>query len=194
MIQPNAAFTQAVQAAVERVEAGTDAELVVVAASRSGSYRDLAAALAGLCCLGALLGAAASPWIFSPVILAIELALLALALSWLFDRSPWLLRPLSSAARRKAQVDDAANAAFYAEGIHTTPERAGVLVYLSAMEGEVRVLADTGLLAPQVDWDAGSTAGFVASLERLGAALAELRPAGPGTNPNHLGNAPRVRP
>lgn len=194
MIQPNAEFTEAVQAAVHRVETGTNAELVVVAASRSGGYRDVAAGLSGLCCLAALLGAAASPWVFSPFILAIELAMLALVLTFIFDRSPWLLRPLLSAARRKAQVDEAAAAAFYTEAVYTTPERAGVLVYLSALEGEVRVLADTGLLAPQVDWDARSAAGFVASLERLGAALAELRPAGPGENPNHLANTPRIRP
>lgn len=194
MIQPNAEFTQAVEAAIARIEAQTDAELVVVAASRSGGYRDIAAGLAMALTLGALLVASLSPWVFSPFILPIELAVLAAALTWLIDRSPALLRTFTSSARRAAQVDAAAAAAFYAERVHTTPGRTGALLYLSALEGEARVLTDTGLTPPALAWDLRSTAGVLAGLDALGAELARQAPPRADANPDHLGNAPRVRP
>lgn len=194
MLTPNAALASELEAAVRRLEARTHAELVVVLAGRSGQYRDLALLAGGLVGLVGLLAASASPLVFSPVLLPLELAVVALLVAWLVDRSPTLLRWLAPKARQSQQVDEAAAAAFYTEGAHATEDRRGVLVYISALEGQLRVLADSGVPRPTTPTELDSAAALMEALDALGGALAQSYPAREGDFADELPDAPRVRP
>ena len=96
---------------------------------------------------------------------------------------------------RQAQHDRAhaeAMRQFYAQGIDKTEHRTGVLIFASAAERYVEVVADAGIndkVSPDV-WDDAVHAlvsavkdgrpadGFVAAIERCGAILAEHFPPG----------------
>ena len=200
MIHTDARFADAVEAAVTRLESKTDAEMVVVATPRSGSYRDLSLACGGALGLLLLLLAVFSPVHWDPHWLPAEVVLLLLAGSWVAERQPWLLRLVGSAARRERQVADAAAAAFHQDQVHATRGRTGLLIYLSALEQRVHVIPDHGLDAriPRADWntiswDSTTLEGFLASLDAAGAVLAEHIPPIEGDNPDELPNAPRIR-
>ncbi|MCB9791684.1 MAG: hypothetical protein H6741_03065 [Alphaproteobacteria bacterium] len=201
MIHVDARFEEAVETTVTRIETLTDAELVVVAAERSGAYRDLALILGGALALAGLCVALFSPWHVAPTWLPLELLALSAGGAWAANRSPRALRLLSREARRHAQVDEAAAAAFVQEQVHGTRRRTGLLVYISALEGEVRVLPDHGLegLVPpaawnRVRWDISELDRFLEGLEAIGAVLADGLQAQGDDNPDELPNAPRIRP
>jgi len=193
-------FLDAVEAAVGEAEHHTDAEIVVVAAGRSGSYRDVAIS-AGAAAAGAvLLVGLFSPWHVSEGWLVAETALMLAAVSWVTHRWPRALRLLTSAARRHKQVAEAASATFHDEQVHATRGRTGLLIYISALEDDVAVLSDHGLDAkvPQakwndLTWDARKLDGFLEGLSAAGAVLAEHLPAKAGDNPDEIPNRPRVR-
>jgi putative membrane protein len=191
-------FRESVEQAVERLERDTDAEIVVVAASRSSSYRDIAL-FVGLF-VGALMLAVVlySPWTFGPATVPLELAVAIAFGTFVAHRWPRLLRLLIPAKRRAAEVHKAAAAAFLDEQVHGTRRRTGVLVYLAALEECAVTVADHGVEArvPPVAWgrlaiDGRTLEGFLQGLEMLGALLAEHVPA-LADNPNELPNAPRI--
>src|SRR5690349_12527033 len=139
MLHNDDAFHAATEQKVGEVESRTDAEIIVVAASRSGSYRDvaiLAGAAAAWVALGVLLF---SPFSFAPTFIPFDLLIVGGLTTWIVNRTPALLRPLVSATRRSQQVARAAAAAFHEEAVHGTRGRTGVLVYVSAFEDEVVV-------------------------------------------------------
>ncbi len=200
MIHTDARFADAVEQAVTRLERNTDAELVVVAAPQSGSYRDLAmgfgVGLAGLL----LLGAVFAPIVWDPHWLPAELVLLFFGGAWMAERMPVLLRLLSTEERRQEQVEVAAAAAFHLDQVHATRRRTGLLIYLSALERRVEVIPDHGLdaLIPRgewnaVRWDASTLEGFLASLEKAGEVLAGHVPPQDHEDEDELPNAPRIR-
>ncbi len=195
------AFSTRVEAAVRQIEASTDAEVVVVAAPHSGTYRDVVFAAASVFAFGAMNLAFFLPFSFHPVALSIELAATWAIGAWLFS-GPRVLRQLVSPARRSRQVREAAFAEFHREAVHATPRRIGVLVYVSALEQAVLVLPDVGLeaLLPGGRWaeaharfDARTVDGILAGLAAIGSLLAETLPPtheGPGLE---LADAPRIR-
>jgi len=200
MIHANAQFSDAVERAVADIEALTDAEVVVVAAERSGHYRDLAAAGATGLALVALLAMMAVPLEISPFMVVVDLIGVWLVAAWLAN-GRWAIRRLSSANRREQHVREAAAAEFHREAVHATPERTGLLIYVSALEGRVEILADLGLEGriPRGRWAQAATEfshddldHFIAGLRRVGAVLAECCPPTEGEKVD-LPNAPRVR-
>ena len=206
MLHTDARFAETIERAVHEAEAKTDAEIIVVAASRSGSYRDLAIAVGALAALAALVFLLFSPLAFSPIYIPIDLVLVLGLAAWVADRSPALLRLVATRARKDRQVEEAAAAAFHQEAVHGTRGRTGVLVYVSALEDRVEVIPDAGVAArvPQgelnkVRWGPhpdGRTPGdlgqFVEGLKQLGAVLGTRIPA-LADNPDEVTNAPRIR-
>jgi putative membrane protein len=194
----DARFAAAVESAVDRIEARTSAEVVVVAASASGSYEDVAVACGagvGVAALGFLCW---SPWPFDALWFPIDVAATGLTAWFLARRSRVHVR-LAPAARRARQVGEAAQAAFVQEHVHGTADRTGLLVYVSAAEERVELLPDQGLLGriPGHVWNdlvvrAGTVDQLLEGLERLGVVLAEHLPAS-GHNPDEIPNRPRVR-
>jgi putative membrane protein len=200
VITPDVRFTDAVEHLVGEVEARTDAEVVVVVAARSGSYRDVAWLTAGATAFLVLLFLLFSPWSFAPRWIPLDLLLVGVATGWIALRAPALPRVFTRRARRRAQVEAAARSAFVEEAVHGTRRGTGILVYLSLLEGEVCLLRDLPLdgRIPPAGWSGLDLAprdldGFLALLGAVGRVLEAHVPPLEGDNPNEIANAPRVR-
>jgi putative membrane protein len=206
MLHTDSRFAQAVEAAVTRLEASTDAEIVVVAAPRSAGSLDAAVLFgAGLAWL-ALLAMLWSPWAFHPAWIPIELALVGAFGAWAAHRRPELLRLLLTRRRLRTQVNLAADAAFHQEVVHGTRGRTGLLIYVSALEQRVALRPDLGLdaLVPAGEWNAirwgkdkdplvcHRLEDFLAGLDAVGEVLARRVPH-LEDNPNEIADAPRIR-
>ena len=202
----DARFSEAVEAAVTRLEEDTDAEIVIVAARRSGSYADLSLLVGFAIAWAFLVVVVWSPLEFSGSWLPVELPLLGFGAGWLAARTPILLRTLAGAPRRRRQVLEAARAAFLEEAVHGTRGRTGILIYLSILEDQVLLLPDAGIEAvvPGAEWNAirwgthpdarrpGDLDHFLKGLDSVGAVLAARLPS-TDDNPDEIANAPRIR-
>ncbi|HJQ99372.1 MAG TPA: hypothetical protein VJ826_13750 [Candidatus Polarisedimenticolaceae bacterium] len=196
MIRTDASFVASVERAVREAERGTSAELVVVVAARSGTYRDVAV-IAGACAATAvLLVALFARRIFPPMAVAVEVPATLALVAWLVHRLPSVLRFFISEARAKRQVERAAAWWFVEEAVHGTKARTGVLVYLSLLEQRVAVVPDLGLSAAIPDgmlrtmpWRTADD--VVKGIATLGALLCERCP-GTASDPNELPDTPRI--
>jgi putative membrane protein len=188
----------AIESAVAEAETHTAAEIVVVCARSSGSYRDLGISIGASVALLTLAFLVYSPFPLNPAMWPVEVAVVGGLATWLALRWPGLSR-LASPARRKAQVRLGAEAAFYQERVFATAERSGVLVYISWAESEAVLIPDEGLLGsvpgeawPMVAIDASTAAGVSAGITRLGQILAAHVPRAEDDT-NELSNAPVLR-
>src|SRR5579883_1089056 len=93
----------AITEAVERAEARTTAELVVVIRAQSGSYRDVCYAAGAVVSFLALLFILYSPYDISPFWIPPELVIIFALVALLVGFTP-LRRILATKARRKNQV------------------------------------------------------------------------------------------
>ncbi len=201
MIKVTPDFERAVEAAVQEAEAHTDAELVVVVAPQSGTYRDLPFALASAASLVLLALVVALPFEFHPWLAVIEIGLAWPAFAWVFSAAP-VCRTVASATRKREQVAAAAAAEFHREMVHSTPARVGVLVYLSILEQQVEVIADVGIQGriPNGEWDVAARPfaqhdpeSFAAGIASIGAVLRAHIPPVADAPRLELADAPRIR-
>ena len=200
MLHTDAQFSKAVEEAVARIEQTTSAELIVVAASRSGSYRDIALLGASVGALVAMVVLVVIPIAIHPAMLIVEVAITWALLAWILDGA-WFVRWTAPRARRLAQASEAAHAEFHREGVHATPTRTGVLIYVSALEGRIEILPDLGVQGrvPPGRWQAAcerfsdrDLPSFVQALEGLGELLAKHVPPD-AVDAVDLPNKPRIR-
>lgn len=207
MLRTGSAFSEAVESAVRGAEQGTAAELVVVVAARSGTYRDIGWGAGAVAAWIVLLVAIFIPVIVHPLALAIELPLVFAATAWIVHRTPPLLRALTSERRRTDQVDRAAAQHFLEEAVHGTRARTGLLVYLSLLEERVALIPDLALdgripaaVWSEVRWSETGDPGrprtvedVVRGIASIGRILGERIPADPG-DVNEAPDAPRILP
>jgi len=200
MIHADQRFSEAVEQAVGQLEERTDAEVVVVASERSGSYRDLAYGLGATASFATFLALLALPFPVHPLFATADLLGAFFVVSWLATGTPLLAR-LAGGARCESQVRRAASAEFHLEAVHATPRRTGLLVYVSAWERRVELIPDVGLEAvvPRAEWSKASREfahddldHFLGGLQAVGDLLAEHLPRTEGQRVD-LPNAPRVR-
>jgi putative membrane protein len=179
-----------VVAAIREAEQRTAGEIFCVIARQSSDYRLVPVAWAAAAALFAPLPLLAlTNWSASFIYLLQIIAFLLVAVAMSHSRIRFRIVP------RQAQHDLAhaeAMRQFYAQGIDKTEHRTGVLIFASAAERYVEVVADAGIndkVSPDVWHDAvhalvsavkdGRPAdGFVAAIERCGAILAEHFPPG----------------
>lgn len=113
---------------------------------------------------------------------------------------PSVIRLVTSRERMAQKVRLRAEQAFYRHGLHKTKGRTGILILVSLLERRVHVLADRGIndRVPPGTWE-GMVSGIIDGIHagratdavcdaiaRCGALLAQVSPAGPGTNPDEL--------
>jgi putative membrane protein len=179
-----------VTAAIRAAEQRTAGEIFCVIARHSSDYRLVPIAWAAATALFAplpLLALTNLSALFVYLLQIITFLLVAMILS--YSRIRFRVVP------RQAQHDRAhaeAMRQFYAQGIDKTEHRTGVLIFASAAERYVEIVADAGIndkVSPNV-WDDAVHAlvsavkdgrpadGFVAAIERCGAILAEHFPPG----------------
>jgi putative membrane protein len=153
--------SERIAAAIRQVEARTSGELVTVVAAAADRY-------AYIPLLWASILALLSPGVL--LLLGVDTSLVRayltqlltfVLLSLLFDRTPLkvLLVPKKLKHRQARRL---AREQFYANGIHLTRGRTGVLLFVSAAERYVEILADQGIhqRVEQGTWD-GIVADFV---------------------------------
>ena len=204
MIKTDREFSEAVEGAVRSAERGTSAELIVVLASRSGSYLDVALTVGAAAATLTLIVALFAPISLRPVAVAIEVPLAFVVAAWIAHRLPPLMRALIPAARAKRHVERAAAEHFLAEAVHGTTGRTGLLVYFSLLEERVAILPDLGLqgrvpiaLLRDVRWGTADPARMRTSddilrgIAALGTILRERLPAD-GDDMNESPDAPRI--
>lgn len=200
MIHANDRFSDAVAAKVGQLESTTDAEVVVVAAERSGSYRDVAQSIGTLAALVVSVVLFALPWSVHPVLVVVDMIVVWLVVTWLAEGYS-LTASLASRSRRLEQVRHAAAAEFHLEAVHATPRRTGLLVYVSAWEGQVELIPDVGLEAriPRGRWAEATSKlstqdldHFLEGLDAVGQVLTQHVPA-TGERQIDLDDAPRIR-
>jgi putative membrane protein len=145
--------------AVREAEAGTSGEVVVVITDASDDYDEVpwraALGLAGLVMLADLgyrhFATFWLSWNADVVWLGVGAAGIVgyLAASW-----PPLRRALIGRERMALRVRRAAEAAFTTERVFETRDRTGILIFLSLLEHQVRVMPDVGIAAktPETEW------------------------------------------
>jgi putative membrane protein len=188
---------------VKKIEAMTDAELVLVVRARSGSYRQADYLFGALLAFAGLLFLLFSPFYFHQYWVAIDVALLFALGVFLASRSNSLRRLLTKKDYRRQAVRTGAAAMFHEAGIANTEAEMGVLIYLSVLERRIELIADRGVLKSvnALEWNqmlfelhqAGrrpEPQTLLAAMENLGALLARCLPA-TGENPNELPDLPR---
>ena len=99
MIHADRRFSEAVEATVAELEKATDAEVVVVAAERSGSYRDLALQVGSAAAFAVFVGVLMLPWPVHPAFAIADVLVTQLVVTWLVSNAPWLAR-LAGESRR----------------------------------------------------------------------------------------------
>lgn len=191
---------------VRDVEARTSGEVAVVWTSRADDY----ALVRGLwaAAFAAVVVAEAAFWggVGAAVWLPLLTVLVTGALYWLLGLGPFV-RILVPSGVLSARVHRQAQVAFLEFGVTETAGRGGVLLFLSALEHRVEILADRGIAA-RVDpgvWQivvdelisalaAGKTMpGVERALERIGDLLEKEFPLGQ-LDRNELSDAPREFP
>jgi putative membrane protein len=152
--------------AIREIEAKSRAEIVMVVRGRSDTYDGGPVLLAAAAAFGVLAFTLFSDWEFSLLAIGTLPLLAALVVVAAARFIPSVERGLSSRARRRQAVEQAARATFVERGVGHTRERTGVLVCVSRLEREAVVVPDKGItdvIAPDA-W-----AGAVAEIHRVAA-------------------------
>jgi putative membrane protein len=139
------ATKKALTGAVQAVEAGSSAELVISVRPSSGYYlhADLLAGLAAaFAALAVLLYA---PKTFGLAWFILDPLFAAALGAFVSSRSPALRRRLTPPSVRRRQVETAARAMFVEKRIHRTTGRTGILLYISLLERDAAVVVDLGV-------------------------------------------------
>jgi putative membrane protein len=145
---------QRITRCVQEVEKNTSGEIVPFV--KSTSYKYPAASLRAALAVSTLVAAAATaadylfmPWgtlgLFNLWVFPSVFATCFLAVYLLTIVCPVLKRPFISRAEMTEEVEEAALTAFYRHRLAQTRDRTGILLYVSAFERQVVVLADTGI-------------------------------------------------
>jgi putative membrane protein len=196
-MEMSAADHDRITAAIGAVEERTTGEIVCVLADQSCDTGALPILLAAL-------GALALPWglvAFTalPVLTILSWQLLVFIVLALVLGLPRVRVALIPRRARRAMAFRVATEQFYTRSVSRTQDRPGILIFVSLAEHYARIVADDGIAArvPQSHWREAVDAliaevredrvadGFIAAIERCGAALAEHFPTAEGT-PNEL--------
>jgi putative membrane protein len=202
--------------AVEKAEGKTNGEIAVALIAESGQYAFwelLAALFAGAAAFALLLPFSALLqdqmgsffWRFAAWRLPAFFGIVSfglIALLYALVNVPAVDRLVIPRAVRSKTVLNRAVRYFSEGGVYDTKDRSGILIFVSYMEREVRIIADTGISA-KISGDlwaliaedlasgiggAGAEGAFVRAIEQCGELLEQYFPA-KHENPNELANA-----
>lgn len=168
-----------IEQAVAALERDTRAEIVVVCARAADDYWDVSLTWASLIALLT----PALVWLAAPTLPAIwlyDLQLVLFITVLTLTRVPAVARVLVPTATQRNYCAQMARAQFFAQGLHHTSGRTGILLFVAEQEHYVEVLADTGIAArvAAADWTQlvanltaalrtdNVTQGFVAAIEQ----------------------------
>jgi putative membrane protein len=184
----DAAARAAFAHAIEAIEAASGAEVVVAVRRRSAGYLHANVVVGALVAFAGLAAILFSDHVFALTSVLVDPFVLGGLAGWVVELLPAVKRLLAPAAMRHQAILRAARATFVERGVHNTRDRSGILVYISWLEREIVVVADSGLerkLAGDARAQAeraltaamaGGGAAVARELERLAPALAVAMP------------------
>ena len=133
--------------AIETIENVSAVEVVVAIRRRSGDYHHANAIVGALLAVTGLAAMLYSEHTFALRSILVDPFVVGLIGAALVEFTPHIKRWLTPGERRRREVMRAARATFVERGIHNTTGRSGLLVYISWLEREVALVADSGLAA-----------------------------------------------
>ena len=165
-----------IEQAVADAEKSTSCEFVVVVAPASSRYegRALRMGAAAAVLMFVALYWINELWLYGApdaLLLLLEAAAAGALTALAFSRVSVLRRWILPRWRMQSAVQDAANAVFTDENVSLTKDRNAVLLYVSVLEGEARLMPDIGAQSRLND----------SSLGEIAAALASARTGDPTT-------------
>jgi putative membrane protein len=140
---------------IRAIEAASSAEVVVEIRAHSGSYAHADARFAALAAFVVLLIVLFSPWDIDPIWVP-PVVLATYIMGVLLARiSDFVRRSMTSRRDRDTRVRVAAAATFVERGVTNTSRETGLLVFLSALERRMELIADRGILdaVPVLEWN-----------------------------------------
>jgi putative membrane protein len=181
---------QRIVTAIRQAESKTAGEIYCVIADQSGDYRLVPVAWAALSALLLPLPLLLFTTVPAPIIYMAQLATFALAAFIL--SLPSIMFRIVPRKRMHARAHIEAMRQFFAQGLHKTEDRTGVLIFASAAERYAEIIADAGIneKVSQEVWDGAIMSlvgeisdgrpadGFVAAIEICGSVLASHFPPG----------------
>ncbi len=204
---------EAIQQSVQEAEKHTNGEIALAAAPESSDYSFFELFVSVI--LGAVTFALLLPF-YGQVVSLIDrqfwhvpswyipafygtVTFAVIALTFLFANIPAIDRLVVPRAARRKAVYERALRHFVESGVYGTRDHTGILIFISLLEHEVRIVADSGINAKidQAEWDHiaalvasglknGNTAGALsAAVTKCGKLLADHFPA-KTENPNEL--------
>lgn len=199
----DAAAVERLTEAVREVESRSCAELVLEVHSRAGMYPQAAARFGALLALLSLVVLLVVPMAFPPSALVVDAILFYFLGQFIARWSDPLRRLMTSKRERDEMVRLRAASLFHQRGVGATAGETGLLLYATALERRIELLADRGLLqmVSADEWNAIagdvhrereiSPEVLVQAIARLGVLLERDAPAGV-CNPDELANAPHL--
>lgn len=135
----------AFQRAIESIEEGSAAEVVVAVRRRSHGYRQVNVAIGMLVAFSGLAAMLYTRQTFALLSILIDPFVVGILAGAIVELLPGLKRRLTPSLQRSMHVHRAARATFVERGVHATRERTGLLVYISWLEQQVALVPDLGL-------------------------------------------------
>lgn len=135
----------AFQRAIESIEEGSAAEVVVAVRRRSHGYRQVNVAIGMLVAFSGLAAMLYTRQTFALLSILIDPFVVGMLAGAIVELLPGLKRRLTPSLQRSMHVHRAARATFVERGVHATRERTGLLVYISWLEQQVALVPDLGL-------------------------------------------------
>lgn len=130
---------------VSRLEAKTSAEFVIAVRKSSDTYREADWLCGAACGFGVLLLLLFLPHSFRVEWMPLDVVLGFLAGAGATAFAPPLKRMFLTGSRMKREVTRASLVEFFQAKVSETRGRTGVLVYVSVLERQVRIVADIGV-------------------------------------------------
>ena len=158
--------------AVETVENASAVEVVVAVRRRSAAYRHANVAVGAVVAFAGLAAMLFSTHEFALTSILIDPFVVALLAGGLVELLPAVKRVLTPRTMRHATVTRAARATFVERGVHNTTGRSGLLVYISWLEQEVVLVADSGLARELPEGDLARAQAELTAAMRSGATVA----------------------
>jgi putative membrane protein len=141
----DAAARIAFASAIEDIERGSAAEVVVAVRRRSAAYLHANLAIGAAAAIAGLAAMLFSAHVFALSSILVDPFVVGGIAGVVVELLPGVKRGLSPRAMRRREVLRAARATFVERGIHRTRDRSGLLVYISWLEREVALVGDAGI-------------------------------------------------
>lgn len=131
--------------AIRGIEARTSAEVVVAVSPRASHYVETTLLVAASAALVAFVVMWWSPVVYDVRTIPLDVALTFVVVALCLQIADLPKRLLTPRRVQEARVRREAERAFARLGIEKTQDRTGMLVFVSLLEGEVRMLCDRGI-------------------------------------------------